>query len=74
MPGPYTDPCRGEACLALAPHASHSRGTKPRGHGTWPLHLGVYGVNQGVDIAITESVGLKLTRIVRMTRHMIGAD
>jgi hypothetical protein len=37
------------------------------------LHLRVYGVNQGVDIAITESIGLKLAGIIRMTRHMIGA-
>ena len=31
-------------------------------------------MNQGVDIAITERISLKLAGIVGMTRHMIGAD
>src|SRR5713226_6528983 len=39
-----------------------------------PLDFRIHSMNQSLDIAITESKRLKLPGIVRMSRHMIGAD
>ncbi|MCH8194005.1 MAG: type II/IV secretion system protein, partial [Planctomycetes bacterium] len=36
--------------------------------------FGIHGVNEGLDIAVAESKGLKFPRIVAMTRHMVGTE
>lgn len=53
---------------------THVNAAKQTGNGRHALYFGIHGVNEGIDIAVTESKRLKLPRIVAMTRHMVGAE
>ena len=53
---------------------THVNAAKQTGSGRHALHCGIHGVNEDLDMAVTESKRLKLPRIVAMTRHMVGAE
>ncbi len=75
----YLQPSRGAARDSIRLYI-HSRGLDGvlrdlRGYlPSLGCHLRVYGFNQGIQIAITESEGLAPARIIVMFWHVIGHD